>query len=188
MAKQIRLETRQQLNIYMSPVRQELMRLLRLAEEPMTPQALADRLGVSPSSVQHHLKKLLELGTVEVDHQAVINGITATYYRDAGAEVRVGLSRDDGLQDEREAMATDMVNRILQAFFRDLRQVRAGQDDEALAQFGDLFSGVAHLSPEEREELLRLIRAFLLEHDAPAPGRTERWEYVLMAHRVGVRE
>ena len=130
----------------------------------------------------------LELGTVEVDHQAVINGITATYYRDAGAEVRVGLSRDDGLQDEREAMATDMVNRILQAFFRDLRQVRAGQDDEALAQFGDLFSGVAHLSPEEREELLRLIRAFLLEHDAPAPGRTERWEYVLMAHRVGVRE
>ena len=28
----------------------------------------------------------------------------------------------------------------------------------------------------------------LLEHDAPAPGRTERWEYVLMAHRVGVRE
>ena len=121
MAKQIRLETRQQLNIYMSPVRQELMRLLRLAEEPMTPKALADRLGVSPSSVQHHLKKLLELGTVEVDHQAVINGITATYYRDAGAEVRVGLSRDDGLQDEREAMATDMVNRILQAFFRDLR-------------------------------------------------------------------
>ena len=103
MAKQIRLETRQQLNIYMSPVRQELMRLLRLAEEPMTPKALADRLGVSPSSVQHH-------------------------------------------------------------------------------------SGVAHLSPEEREELLRLIRAFLLEHDAPAPGRTERWEYVLMAHRVGVRE
>ena len=66
MAKQIRLETRQQLNIYMSPVRQELMRLLRLAEEPMTPKALADRLGVSPSSVQHHLKKLLELGVIPV--------------------------------------------------------------------------------------------------------------------------
>ena len=85
-------------------------------------------------------------------------------------------------------MATDMVNRILQAFFRDLRTFRAEPGGGEPAQFGDLFSGVAHLSPAEREELLERIRAFLVEHDVPAPGRTERWEYVLMAHRVGVRE
>ncbi len=182
--KIIHLTTREQLNVYMSPVRQELLRRLRLAEGPQTAKALSDKLKISPSSVQHHLKKLLELGAVEVDHRAVINGITATYYRETRAEVRVGLDRDDGLRDEREALATDIVNRTLQSFFRDARKVGAGMTEEEAAEYGDFFSGVAHLAPEEQRELRRLIRAFLDEHDCPAPGRTQKWEYVVLAHRM----
>ena len=48
----IHLTTREQLNVYMSPVRQELLRQLRLAQGPQTAKALSDKLKISPSSVQ----------------------------------------------------------------------------------------------------------------------------------------
>lgn len=184
--KTIRLTTRGELNIYMSPVRQELLRTLRLADGPMTPKALADRLHISPSSVQHHLKKLLSLGVVEVDHQSAINGITATYYREISATVQVGLGRGNDLQEEREALTTEVVGRVLQGFLKLTRSAPPGMEGEELNRYGILVNGVLNLSPEEREELMALVDSFLLAHDTPAPGRTERWEYALLAYRPEV--
>lgn len=177
------LSTREELNIYMSPVRQELMRVLRLSSVPMTPKSLADRLGISPSSVQHHLKKLLSLGVVEVDHQEVINGITATYYRESFATVRIGLERRDELQEEREAMVTHLVNRALQGFLKLIRSAPKGLPAEELEKRGVLTSGVVRLSPKEREELMELVNKFLLAHEAAAPDQTECWECVVLAYR-----
>lgn len=181
--KIIRLVTREELNIYMSPVRQELLRALRLGDGPMTPKALADKIKVSPSSVQHHLKKLLSLGVVEVDHQELINGITATYYRETLATVQVGLGRGDALQEEREAIATDMVGRVLQGFFKLTRSAPPGMSVEELEQYGILANGVLSLSPNEREELMKLVNQYLLHHGTPNPNQGERWEYVVLAYR-----
>ncbi|NLT49026.1 MAG: helix-turn-helix transcriptional regulator, partial [Clostridiales bacterium] len=73
--KRIKLTTKKELNIYMSPVRQQLLRQLSIANGPMTPKMLSDSLGISPSSVQHHIRKLSELELIELDHTEVINGI-----------------------------------------------------------------------------------------------------------------
>lgn len=181
--KTIRLATREELNIYMSPVRQELLRTLRLSDGPMTPKALADKLKISPSSVQHHLKKLLSLGVVEVDHQSVINGITATYYRETRAMVQIGLERGDDLREEREAVVTAMVDRALRGLLERTRTVPPELPMEERMKYATLMNGIAHLSPKERAELTVLIDKFLLAHDAPAPDRSERWEYVLLAYR-----
>lgn len=179
----IYLSTREELNIYMSPVRQELLRALRLNGGPMTPKGLADRLGVSPSSVQHHLKKLLSLGVVEVDHQEIINGITATYYRESFATVRIGLERGEEAREEWEIMVTDMVNRTFQGFLKLVRSAPKDMSAEELGKHGMVINGVVSLSPKEREELLELVNEFLLAHDAATPERTERWEYALLAYR-----
>lgn len=182
--KIIRLTTREELNIYMSPVRQELLRLLRLADGPMTPKALADKLGISPSSVQHHLKRLLSLGVVEVERQEKINGITATYYREVLATVRVGLERGDDLREEREAMMTAVVNRTLRGFLELIRSAPKNLPPDELMKHATLMNGVMRLGPHEREKLMALVNQFLLEHDAPAPERTERWEYVVLAYQA----
>lgn len=65
----IELNTTKDLEIYMSPVRQQLISVHETAAAPQTPKALSLRLGISPSSIQHHLKLLLELGVVTVDPQ-----------------------------------------------------------------------------------------------------------------------
>lgn len=179
----VHLNTREELNIYMSPVRQELLRVLRLSKTPMTPKGLADRLCISPSSVQHHLKKLLSLGVVEVDHQEVINGITATYYRESFATVRIGLERGDELREERETMVTHLVNRVLQGFLKLVRSAPKDSPVEELARHGMLTSGVVRLSPKEREELMELVNNFLLNHDVATPEQTECWECVVLAYQ-----
>lgn len=181
----IHLSTREELNIYMSPVRQELLRALRLNGGPMTPKGLADRLGISPSSVQHHLKKLLSLGVVEVDHQEVINGITATYYRESFATVRIGLERGEEVREEWEVMVTDMVNRTFQGFLKLVRSAPRGLPAEELGKHGMIINGVVRLSPGEREELAELVSNFLRTHEAPAPGRTECWDCVVLAYQPG---
>ena len=59
--RSIVLEERKQIKIFTNPVRQEMIRLLRLSEVPLTAKDLADRLYLSPAAVQHHLKKLEEM-------------------------------------------------------------------------------------------------------------------------------
>lgn len=110
--KTVTLSSREELDVYMSPVRQELMRILRLAGEALTAKALGDTLRISASSARHHVKKLQDLGLVEVDHCAVIN---TTYFRltEADVEIHIGLGQDDGLQDERERWLI-----LLSAFWR----------------------------------------------------------------------
>ena len=48
---------------------------------PATCKQLADAMGISASSVTHHMKKLEKLGLVELDHTELIRGITAKYWR-----------------------------------------------------------------------------------------------------------
>ena len=75
------LHTAEELKIFVNPQRMRLVNLLETMGEPATAKMLADRLGISASSVKHHLNKLESIGLVEIDHQAHIHGILATYYR-----------------------------------------------------------------------------------------------------------
>lgn len=186
--KIIHLTTREELNIYMSPVRQELLRTLRLMGRAMTPKALADKLRISPSSVSHHLKKLVSLGVVEADHQEVINGITATFYREVSVTVRVGLEQGDNLREEREAVVTGLVGRVLQGFLETTRSLPAKMSTEERLKHGAMLSGVMSLSTTERAELLELVSRFLQDHERTAPERNERWEYMVLAYQPEVEQ
>jgi hypothetical protein len=53
-------------------------------------------------------------------------------------------------------------------------------------QYGDMLSGIAHLTPSEAKELYAMIREFLAAHEEPAPD-AKPWEYALIAYPVSVR-
>ena len=84
------LQGKKELDVFINPQRQRLLRCMNLAGEPLTPKQIADRMELSPSSVQHHVQKLLALGLVELHHTETIHGITARYYRVAAKTVRIG--------------------------------------------------------------------------------------------------
>ena len=184
--KKISLSTREELSIYMSPVRKQLLRELSIANGPLTPKALSEKLNISPSSVQHHIKRLQSLGIVELDHTEVINGIKASFYKRAQVLVQIGLEKADDLSAEKEALVQDSLVRIFNGFNKQMHKrinQSGSRDVDMLSKWGDVLTGVVHLQEDKAVELMEHIRAFLEEHSEPTKN-TSPWEYALIAYNA----
>jgi DNA-binding transcriptional ArsR family regulator len=175
------LSGKRELDIYMNPQRQNLIRYMQISGVPMTPKQLSNQIGVSASSVQHHLNQLIELGLVELDHTEQIHGIKASYYRILPKLVQIGSLVNDGLSHMRLALMQADIARIF-ARYSDYCQANPLAAAEP-KQFGDMLTGISHLSPAEATELYGMIRAFLAAHEESAAG-TSPWEYALIAYPV----
>ncbi|HWR61563.1 MAG TPA: helix-turn-helix domain-containing protein [Clostridia bacterium] len=185
--KEISLTTKEELDIYMSPTRQKLLRLLSLAGSPMTPKQLSDRLEISASGVQHHIKKLMQLGVVELDHTETINGINASFYKHAQVMIHIGLSRSDELAEQKEVLVQNSIAQVYDGFRSQMKKrvsMTGERDSDKLQKWGDILSGVVYLEEKESSELMKLITGFIEQHSAPAPGSSS-WEYAIIAYNAG---
>ncbi|NLV59073.1 MAG: ArsR family transcriptional regulator [Clostridiales bacterium] len=175
------LSGKRELDIFVNPQRQNLLRCMKIAGIPMTPKQLADRMGISPSSVQHHIKKLMELGLVELSHTQLIHGITASYYRASSKSISIGLMMGEEHRGQRLALMQAALSRTFSGYAayceRSTAEAAQGQ------QVGDMLSGILHLGREEARELFALIRTFLDEHEQKG-NSSEAWEYALIAYPV----
>ena len=173
------LSGKRELDIYMNPQRQNMIRCMQIAGVPMTPKQLSNQIGVSASSVQHHLLQLIALGLVELDHTESIHGITASYYRILPKTVQIGSLANDGLSHQRLALMQAHIARIFSGYTNYcLANPQAAAGPE---QFGDMLTGISHLAPAEATELYGMIRAFLAAHEESDSGTTP-WEYALIAY------
>ncbi len=175
------LSGKRELDIYINPQRQNLLRSMKIAGVPMTAKQLSDKIGVSPSSVQHHLKKLIELGIVAQNHTERIHGITATYYKLLPKTISIGGLIDDGNRDQRIALMQADLSRTFSGFLAYGKSLAATPKSDR--QYGDLLSGIVHLGREEAAELYAAIRAFLDAHEEGNAG-DEAWEYAIIAYPV----
>lgn len=182
----IKISTKKELEIYMNPMRQNLLRLLERSKLPMTPKQLSQKLDISPSSVQHHIKKLESLGVITLDHTEVINGITARYYCPTYVNVRIGLDHPDDTQLQKEVLVQEQIARTYEGFLTQKKkfiELFNNEDLESRWDLGDIMTGVVHLSPGEGEELLTLIKDFLDAHAVPSAEKSP-WEYAFILYNA----
>jgi len=140
----------------MHPSRQRILTLLSI-HGSMTPKQVADSLSMTSSSAKHHILKLVGLGAVEVDHTALINGITATYYKRTDATISIG-SVEGG---PRKALAQNLLKEVQDGFFSQDRVL----EDEGGHFMGDMLTGVLHLKPDESDELIGMVRSYIASHE-----------------------
>lgn len=180
------LSGKKELDIYINPQRQNLLRCMRIAGVPMTPKQIADRIGISPSSVQHHIRKLVELGIVELSHTELIRGITAKYYHVLPKTVSIGLMVEDETREDRFVLMQNALSTVFSSFAEYCRKAPANITDEG-EQHGDMLSGIINLEREEAKELYGVIRSFLAAHEHKGKAGTA-WEYALIAYPVAEAE
>lgn len=180
--KTILLSNQKDLKIFMSPQRQKLIREMRISGNPMTPKAIADLLGISPSSAQHHIKKLEQLGVIELDHTKLINGIKARYYKLTDINVSIGMQLQDELSSERMIIMQNRLMNVLKGF---QKLADAKIPIESAQNYGDFISGVVHLTPSDSRELLEIIRNYIETHEVRTED-SEAWEYALILYNTGV--
>lgn len=184
--KIIKLTTQQDLKIYMSPQRQKIMRNMYRSDEPMTPKAMADLLGVAPSSAQYHIKKLKSLGIVELDHTENINGITAKFYRLADIDVHIGTDPTDGLDGERKALLQSATNDSLNNLLEVIKCKKKDEDCPKIIN-GEFLNGILHLTREDADKLMNMIGEFIHTHEKKSE-ETSPWEYTLILYNAGIIE
>lgn len=185
MRKLIVLRTKKELEVYMNPSRQEILRELGRVGEPVTPKYLSDRLGISPSSIQFHLKKLETLGVIRLDHTEQIRGITARFYTLSDVDISIGEHLGEYHQ-EREIILENMVHHVLQGSLRKLSAQTDLSVDKASGELlcdGDIFTGIAFLTQEEARRLHKQLLTFMEAHTRKRPG-THPWEYSVLAYKM----
>lgn len=173
MKKEIRITDRKQMDIYMNPQRQRILKTMELQGTAMTPKQLSGRLGISASSVTHHLGKLMELGLIALDHTELIHGIQARYYKRLPVSVSLCGNLHDDLSEERELLADYTNGQIWKDF---LAHVRKTTGDADVLKTGDSMNGVLYLDPTDAKKLFSLLQTFIQEHSRPGEGRSS-WEY-----------
>lgn len=170
----IRLSDDKDLKVFMHPTRQKILTLLSI-NGSMTAKQVADSLSMTSSSAKHHILKLVGLGAVEVDHTALINGITATYYKRTDATISIG-SDEGGL---RAVVAQNLLKEVQDGFFAQ----DSPPENEEGHFMGDMLTGVLHLRPEEADELIGMVRSYIASHEKKGED-TLAFVYSLVAYHA----
>jgi len=110
------LSTDKEMKIFSDPFRLQIISAYRKGTEPMTAKAVADILGVAPSKVHYHVKKLLEINILELDHTQVINGILAKYYKLTAEEFRLEVTNKSGEGDVIANQTIQIFNSVFEEF------------------------------------------------------------------------
>jgi DNA-binding transcriptional ArsR family regulator len=179
------LKTDKELKILMSPIRQKIIKIMSREGKPVTSKHLADKLNISPSSAQHHIKQLQQVGIVEFDHDELINGITAKYLRLSQKTVSIGQDINDDLSSERDVLARSIISNTYNGYKELIHEKRLLLAEEYRKgnKFADQLTGVVHLSTEEANELFNIIDDFIIKH-SNANDNSHPYEYALIAYRA----
>jgi DNA-binding transcriptional ArsR family regulator len=74
----LRITTARQLKALSDPTRTKILGIIQ--NQPATAKQLADRLGVAPGTIGHHLRALESAGLAQVVARRMVRGIIARYY------------------------------------------------------------------------------------------------------------
>ena len=125
-----------------------------------------------------------KFGILSLDHTETINGIVARFYALCDVTVSIGMQCRDDLDNERSAVMQNILQTTFAGFDRQVRQeADMGIQKEALTNYGDFLNGVLHLTQDEAEGLLMMIRDYLDAHEKKREN-TKPWEYALILYRA----
>lgn len=162
------ISTTEELKVFSDPFRLNIINVFRENKEPLTVKACADILNEFPSKVSYHVKKLIDIDVLKLDHVQVINGINAKYYKLAHTKFTVQIKEDT---EDVVRKNIDYVNNIvisqLEQFkvdFLNMSQQAFKQDVKERYEVGLFSNNCVYLSKEEYYELEEYMIKFIESH------------------------
>lgn len=180
--KIISLTGEKELRIFMLPLRQQIIREMRIIGKPITAKQLADKLSITPSSAKHHLNKLQEIGLVEFSHSKLINGITANYMSLVDVDISIGQNLDDEFNNIRDVYSQNIISEVYQGYQNLIKNNRPINSN---FHTGGFLTSVIHLSDEKIIELLSIMRDFI-EENKDTKEDTDPYEFALVYYKTNL--
>lgn len=178
------LSDEKSVGIFMHPLRQRMLEKMMILAEPVTSKHLADELGIAPSFARHHMLKLESIGVVEKDHQELIHGILATYYRLTDKCISLDVC-NTGLWDPTRLLLEENARQVREGALKMMKDWQQSPSQDWNDAWGLMeTNGVIHLTREEALELRDRIGEYLQKHSQPRPG-TAPIRFDMISYRAG---
>lgn len=159
------IKTDEEVKVFTDPYRLKIIDTFYAHEGPLTVKGVADIMGEVPAKVHYHVKKLIAIELLELDHIEVVNGINAKYYKLICDEFRLEFSKGqdqaDYIQqpDQVEKMLYSLMDKH-KADVRALRGYLVSCDDQEKERFesGNFSANDLYLSQEDYQEVMSTLK------------------------------
>lgn len=144
-----------------SPTR---IRILKLCADPLSVRQIADRLGVPATRLYYHVNLLEDAGFLQVVHTRKSGARLEKLYRVAGKSITPGPELIHNV-DDIEAAAKALASIVIEPARVEAEHVLTKRLDGE-EQAWDMSRTLAHLTPEEFEEISAKLRDIVTDHMA----------------------
>lgn len=157
-----RIETDEEIKIFSDPYRMKIINAYIKAGEPLTVKGVADLMGEVPAKVHYHVKKLISIDILRLDHTEVINGITAKYYALTTESFRVAYqntSNQKALFDSTTNMILSVVDEFKQDIVDNAEFIKGHKDANSDQKNGFFTKEVLYLEQSDYDQFEDELRA-----------------------------
>jgi DNA-binding transcriptional regulator GbsR (MarR family) len=133
------LSTDEEIRIVSDPYRLRIIAVYKESAKPMTVKEVAVAMNEVPAKVHYHVKKLLSIHILELDHVEVIKGIHAKYYKLVTASFRLDYSSQPENRSSLIDHSAVMLGNMIDDFKRDVNlayENRKQYPTEVLTELG----------------------------------------------------
>lgn len=179
MDEKVRLiRTEKEIKIFSDPYRLKIIKTYQRNKKPMTVKNVADEMGEVPANVHYHVKKLLSINILELDHIEVVNGINAKYYKLVDDGFRIDFSKVNNTVEYEKSLShvESIMENILDEFklnFRQLAIENKDKDKKDKSVNGMFLSPSIYLSAEDSEAFAKEINDLVERYSTFDETKTE---------------
>jgi DNA-binding transcriptional regulator GbsR (MarR family) len=114
------IKTDEELKIFSDPYRLRIISTYKENNQPLTAKGVADLMGEVPAKVHYHVKKLLSINILELDHIEIIKGIQAKYYKLTTDNFKIDYSNTQRRTTDFINSTELLINNIIEEFKNDV--------------------------------------------------------------------
>jgi uncharacterized membrane protein YcgQ (UPF0703/DUF1980 family) len=151
------IQTEKELKVFNDPYRMKIIRTFQQSEQPLTVKGCADIMGEVPAKIHYHVKKLLDIDILALDHVEVINGINAKYYKLPKKSFTISMKGTEGESAlSHLSHVHTIISNIIEEFkdnFMKSTAKAAEKEIEDITETGFITSNQIELTEEEFKEV-----------------------------------
>ena len=164
----ITLKTMKEIKIISHPMRMKILKQYYGFSRPATVKQIADHMNEVPANIHYHVKKLVEIGVLELDHTEVVNGIVAKYYLPTAQTIKI--------EDDESALKPGSISEydvLISNFFDENKKTFLQQmaKDGPKSKEVPLISKTLYLSDEEYESFLVYFKEISSKYKEAKEGK-----------------
>lgn len=153
--KEVRnIQSDEEIKIFSDPYRMRIINAYIKAGGPLTVKGVADLMGEVPAKVHYHVKKLISIDILKLDHTEVINGITAKYYALTTESFRVAYqntSNQKALFDSTTNMILSVVDEFKTDIIHNAEYIKGHLKEDKDPKNGFFTKEALYLNPDDYE-------------------------------------